>query len=129
MSKIALSGMIVVPCFGLFVIRHRRQEITDSAPVMKSFQMVLDNKDLVRYLGPPINLKGAHHEDANNEISPTCVNVKVPFTAQKQCGGLHVWSHRESQDLDWVVNRVEVSVDSVADKRIKVFSDADSSSL
>ena len=44
MSKIALSGMIVVPCFGLFVIRHRRQEITDSAPVMKSFQMVLDNK-------------------------------------------------------------------------------------
>ncbi|KAG4071702.1 hypothetical protein HA402_011856 [Bradysia odoriphaga] len=106
---------------GLMLLRHKiQQDVRNTEYFRDAMKLLRAHPGSVHYLGQPIKETGFDLGDnEHNFCDGNKAQFEVSIKGPKDKGKMYFWAER-AESKEWIVNRLEVELNSVPDKRLIV---------
>ncbi|XP_023020420.1 cytochrome c oxidase assembly factor 1 homolog [Leptinotarsa decemlineata] len=126
--KIGAIGGVATVTMGLLFKNKLNNNVKATDFYKNALKLVRSHPGAVNLLGEPIkDLRIDVGNEKDNFTKGDFAQYKVPLKGSKQRGTLYFWAERDVNEK-WLVNRVELELKNIPDKRLLIKAMSDSRS-
>ncbi|XP_067127054.1 cytochrome c oxidase assembly factor 1 homolog [Centruroides vittatus] len=116
----AITG-IACSAGGLYIQSKIRDNMKKGNYYSDSLKLLRQHTGAADLLGQPIKVGKLDLGDEENYLDGLKTTLKVPVKGPKEKGHLFIWADRQKPGDIWTVQRLELSLNKIADSRLLIF--------